>query len=100
MKFTFKTANTTGKYRAFFQPDIYIRINKKVCGMIDTQSPFKIRLMVIKKDLMEDGNPNCIWKWVVLKKQSESIREAKDYLNENIKLIRQQFTLYCFEPNN
>jgi len=98
MKFTFKTENPTGKYRAFFDPHIYIKIDKKVCGTIDSRSPFKIRLMVIKKDLMEDGNENCIWKWIVLKKKSESIKEAKDYLNENIELIRKQFALYCLNP--
>lgn len=95
-KFTFKTEQPTGSYRSFF-PDVhYIKLNKKRVGSISDRE-WKIRLMVEKKDVLEDGNPNCDWQWISLKKQSKTLQEAKNFLNENIERILELYELHYSE---
>jgi hypothetical protein len=94
MKFTFKTDHPTGKYKSF-EPDYHhIKLNKKDVGYISDEKPYKIRLQVIKENINENGNPNCVWKWATLKKQSETLQEAKDFLNTNFESITQELKLY------
>lgn len=78
--FTFKTEKATGRYRAFFPDSHIIKINKKKVGNITDSRPHKIRFMVIKSDINEDGNPNCSFKWITLKKECETVKEAKEWL--------------------
>lgn len=87
MKFTFKTKRSTGQYRAFYKPSHYIKLKKKVVGSISHDPPHTIRLMIHKKDIMEDGNPNCEWRWLALANKFSSIDEAKTFLNQNVKSI-------------
>jgi hypothetical protein len=99
MKFTFKTDHPTGQYRGFFPNTNHIKYNKINVGLIVGSSnynnigPYKIRLQVIKNDIMEDGNPNCNWKWITLKHESATVQEAKDFLNNNIDKILNTFEL-------
>ena len=58
-----------------------------------TEKPFTIYLTVIKQDIYEDGNPNCDWKWIRLSKKSESLLEAKEWLNNSIKIILAKYNL-------
>jgi hypothetical protein len=97
MKFTFKTEHPTGRYRSFFSSNHERKLKKKVVGSIGDKSPHEIRLRVKKKDLMEDGNPNCEWKWIKLKKESESITEAKEFLNVNFKIINEKYELWIMD---
>lgn len=92
MKFTFKTTKATGRYRSFFKDTHAIKLNKVEVGSIDDKT-WRIRLMVIKTDMNEDGNPNCDWGWVVLKKESKSLQEAKDWLNEKFSAITDKYQL-------
>lgn len=98
MSFTFKTIKSTGRYRSFYPDEIQIKRNKKQVGNIDSSGlnnpPFKIRFMVIKKDIMEDKNQNCEWKWITLKKEFNSIEETKKFLNNNFEEINNNFKLY------
>jgi hypothetical protein len=94
MKFTFKTEKSTGRYRGFFSDTHHIKLNKVKCGNIGDDKPFKIRLQVVKQDIMEDGNKNCSWKWITLKKESETLEEAKKFLNDNFEAINKKFTIY------
>ena len=99
-KFTFKTDKPTGKYRAFSNSITYIKLSGKNVGNIGEDinaSTFYVRLMVIKKDLMEDGNKNCPWKWIQLKQRCNSIDEMKVWLNENIELIKKTYNLFLIE---
>jgi len=82
-KFTFKTNKPTGKYHSFFETFHYIKLNGLQVGSIDDKAPHKIRLMVI----LEDGNPNCDWKWIKLKHESVSLQDAKDWVNVNFDKI-------------
>lgn len=98
-KFTFKTEKDTGRYRAFYAHTHYIKFNKKDVGQIYSLDgynggPFKIQLRVIKKDIMEDGNPNCIWRNIILKKELATLPEAKEWLNANIDLILSKYELH------
>ena len=95
MKFTFKKDKApTGLASIGHITTSYIKLNKRKVGYIKEVEPFKIRLMVIKKDIMEDGNPNCPWKWIALKKESKTLEEAKTFLNEKIDLILEKYNLW------
>jgi len=61
-KFTFKTSHPTGRYRSFDDDEHYVKFKRVEVGSIDDAKPHTIRLMVVKKDIMEDNNPNCTWK--------------------------------------
>lgn len=96
-KFTFKTEKATGQYRSFFPDHHHIKFNKIDVGSIDDKFPFAIRLQVYKKDILEDGNPNCEWRWITLKKESFSLQEAKDFLNEHIDDLFNKYSIYIKE---
>lgn len=86
-KFTFKTTKPTGQWSWLSEPSHAIKIGKIKVGSIDNSAPHTIRLQKIKADIMEDGNPNCVWRWVKLKAQFKSIEEAKEFLNSNYEAI-------------
>jgi hypothetical protein len=92
--FTFKTENSAGRYRSFYPDYHHIKLNKKKVGNIDDEFPHKIRFMVNKKDINEDGNPNCKWKWIILKRESNSIADAKQFLKENFAEITKKYELH------
>lgn len=94
MKFTFKTTNPTGPYSSFSNPIHDIKLQKKVVGSISPEEPYQISFRVIKKDLLEDGNANCPWKWIRLKKEFISLLEAKEFLNARINDILERYNLY------
>jgi hypothetical protein len=96
-KFTFKTNKSTGRYRSFYSDTHDIKLNKKLVGHINDKFPFTIRLVVIKSDINEDKNPNCQWKWITLVHISNSLQEAKIWLNENAELIQKKYNLYLME---
>jgi hypothetical protein len=97
MNFTFKTERATGKYRSFSPDRHVIKLNRKEVGLIEDKKPYKIRLAVIKKDIMEDKNPNCPWKWITLKHESESLDDAKKFLKENYDRIMELFNIHYFD---
>jgi|GEM_PF-2315572 hypothetical protein len=92
-RFTFKTNHPTGSYSAFFNSSHDVKLNKVVVGNILDDKPHKIRLMVIKADINEDGNPNCAWKWITLKHDSDSLQDAKDFLNANFDIITGKYNI-------
>jgi len=97
LKFTFKTIKPTGRWKSFEHNINEIKIKGKVVGVIRDEKPYKIRLQVIKKDIMEDNNANCEWKWITLKKESESLQEAKDFLNKYVSEINNKYKIYLGE---
>lgn len=97
MKFTFKTEKPTGTYRSFYPSAHYIKLKGKQVGSITDKEHYKIRLKVVKKDVLEDGDPNCTWKWITLTKESQSLQEAKDFLNENIDSILTKYNLHFID---
>lgn len=93
MKVTFKTEKPTGKYKSFSLPSHFIKIGDARIGSIDAED-FTIRLMIIKSDIMEDGNKNCPWKWVRLSRKSVSLQDAKEFIKNNFKSIEEKFNLF------
>lgn len=93
MKFTFKTEEPTGNFKSFYRPMHLIKLNKKEVGTIAPDKPHKIRLTVMKADINEDGNPNCEWKWITLAHKSETLKEAKDFINANADAILNKYHL-------
>lgn len=57
--FTFKTKKPTGRYASFYPSNHYIKLKNRKVGQIDDETPYRIRLMVKKADINENGNPNC-----------------------------------------
>jgi len=99
-KFTFKTTKATGRFRSFSHDTHDIKLNNKIVGQIsDAKSdiPFDISLIVKKNDINSDGNPNCVWKWIRLKKKSNSLQEAKDFLNEHVDSLLAKYNLFPIE---
>lgn len=94
MKFTFKTTKPTGRWASFEPSHHAIKLNKIEVGCIKDDPPWTIRIQVMKKDIMEDGNPNCEWRWVTFNKDSQTLQEAKDWLNANIDVILEKYKLY------
>lgn len=94
MKFTFKTHKPSGRWKSFFNPNHVIKFKGVEVGSIDAEYPYSIRFMVIKKDIMEDNNPNCKWMWKKLSHKSVSLDYAKQFCNDNIEFILKTFTLY------
>lgn len=97
MGFTFKTNKSTGKYRSFYPDIIDINLKRKKVGYFYDREPYKINLMVVKDVINEDGNPNCAWKWITLKHQSNSINDCKKFLNDNFDGIIENLNLYQIE---
>lgn len=97
-KFTFRTEKSKGRYYSFYNATThYIKLDKKVVGWINDEPPYKIRLSVIKQDILEDGHPNCPWKWITLKAQFSSLQEAKTFLNDNRETIQSKYPLHFEE---
>ena len=94
MKFTFKTKKPKGRWRSFDPDEHYIKLKKQIVGSIDDARPHKIRLKVVKKDINEDKNPNCTWKWITLTLDFDRIADAKKFLNDNIEKITEKWTLF------
>jgi len=97
MKFTFKTTKPTGPYSSFFKPYHTIKLGGMEVGSIEPVPPFKIRLTVEKNDILEDGHPNCSWKWIKLMSTFESLEGAKQFLKENTDRIIKKFNLHYSE---
>lgn len=95
-KFTFKTEKSTGSYSSFFPDTYHIKLNKKKVGSINDRD-WKIRLMIYKDENNTDDNPNCPWKWITLIRKSNSLQEAKQFLNDNFDEINAHYKLYQLE---
>ena len=82
---------------AYYKEGCYIIFGKNKIGEITNNrvydGAFNIKFMIVKTDIMEDGNENCKWKWVTLKKKFSNLDDAKDFVRENWEII-QQLNLY------
>ncbi len=80
-----------------------IKLNKKEWGSIfwgawqSKDNRLRITLKVVKKDIIEDKNPKCPWKWITLKANFENETEAREWLKTNLNKILESFTPFLFE---
>lgn len=94
--FMFKTNKPTRRYRSFYSNSYDIKIKGFMCGSIEPEKPFKIRLMVWKTadDKAKPGNnPNCDWKWITLNRENESVEAAKEWLNKHFDEITKRWDI-------
>jgi hypothetical protein len=86
-------------------PNTNIKINKKVVGTIygptwrSEKHTWKICLSIEKNYIMEDGNPNCTWKNVVLKVDFETEKDARIWLKENIDRLNNKYKFHFLEED-
>lgn len=91
--FTFKTKKRSSIWD---HPTHHIKLNGGRVGQI-IHSTWAIRLMVEKKDIMEDGNKNCSWKWIQLRRKSGSLDEAKAFLKEESESLQKMYKLHVMK---
>jgi hypothetical protein len=98
-KFTTKTTQPTGRYRSFDSAMHEIKLNGICVGTISDKKPYHIKLRVTKEeaDKINDKDPNCEWKRITLKKEFESVNEAKEWVKENSERIQTQFKIHAKE---
>lgn len=92
-KFTFKSNKETGRFAHFFPTEYSIKLEGAKVGFF-TDKNLRIYLSVIKDDIMEDKNPNCIFKNITLAYKGKDIQECKDFLNRNFKAIISKYNLH------
>jgi hypothetical protein len=93
MKITFKTKRPVGRWKYFDHENHYIKLDGIEVGSIDYKPPYYIMLRVIKKESSKSINSSCKWKWIILKKESKNIEEAKQYLKDNLKSISKKWKI-------
>ena len=106
-KFTFKNHIHSGKWKSFEPEGCFVKLGRAKVGNIQeirsysitdpNAGKFSISFQVIKKDIMEDKNPNCLWKWITLKYKPSSLKEAKDFVVKFSEDIQKKFHLYIEE---
>ena len=96
--FTFKTEKPEGRYRSFFRTTHHIKLNKINVGQIDFRNgKWKVSFMLIKSDIMEDDNPNCVWMWKRLVPEFDNVEQAKSWVKVNSDYIQQTLPIYIGE---
>lgn len=103
-KFTFKNYEHTGRYRSFDSEGCEIKLKGKVVGFINEitsfgkphplEGKFRITLMLVKKDIMEDRNPNCPWKNAAMLHTADSLKDAKEFVQKFNDEIQRKFNIY------
>jgi hypothetical protein len=80
--------------------NVDIKWNKKIIGYIyaptwkTKDNKWGVRFSVKKIDIMEDGNPNCVWRWVHLIQKFDSEELARHFIKEHINQIFEHWNIY------
>jgi uncharacterized alpha/beta hydrolase family protein len=93
---SFKTERPTGRYRSFDSSSHYIKLNKRKIGTIHPDT-WQISLMVMKTDKITDDNRNCPWRWITLKRKSNSLEDAKAWIQTNISRLVENYEFHFGE---
>lgn len=103
MKFTFRKQSKIGGIAGVGYPErsVDIRLHNRTIGAINApnwqNSNWEIWLSVLKKNINEDGNPNCEWKNICLG-FIPTLEEAECFLQKNINKIL-KYGLYCIDTS-
>ena len=94
-----KQPEPTGKWKSLeFRRTFDIKLDGLICGHISSPQPpyepWKIKLMIIKADIKEDGNANCTWKWITFKSEFNEAQQAKDWVREHWESITSKYNVY------
>lgn len=95
-KFTFKNQPKERGLASIAKPypDTDVKFEKKVCGIISApnwQSKEKVYVVRIS---IKDVESSTGWSWVTFKKRSETLQEAKDWLNSHCDEISTKYEFY------
>ena len=80
-------------------PSTYILSDKNWAGSIHPPSyssktnSWRVGIMVIKADIMEDKNPNCAWKWVHFAEEFETEALARVWIKEHWKSLNEKYNI-------
>lgn len=78
-----------------------IKLDGKVIGYISPpnweKSFWIARFSVIKKDMNEDKNPNCDWKWIRLTKEFKTEPEAREAVRISISELVRKYKFHYTE---
>lgn len=82
-------------------PPTQIKVDGKIIGSIippsyrDPEYLWKVSFMVMKSE--PDGNPNCDWKHIYLKKKFSEESEAREHIKQIIDEIMKRYTFKYLE---
>lgn len=81
--------------------NIDIKLDKKRIGTIYApnwqQGKWEVSFAIKKKDIMEDGNPNCEWRWVNFKENFYTDFLAKEFVKEMFDKINSTYEFHYFD---
>lgn len=103
MKLTFKKQPRESRMIGYPNPNVDIKVDGKVVGYISgpnwqsKDDRWHVHFMVQKKDIMEDGNPNCSWKRIQLKLNYVDESSARESVRHGIGGIINKYTLHYQE---
>lgn len=58
---------------------------------------WRVRFVVEKNEVYNDGNKNCPWMWVGVKARFETEAEAREWVKANWDAIQEKFPLFGLE---
>jgi len=79
--------------------NVDVKIKKKKFGEISAptwqteDNRWSISVMVVKKQIDEDGNTNCPWKWIHFKQRFVKEEHAREWIQEYIDEIIKKYVL-------
>jgi hypothetical protein len=96
MKFTFKKEEPHGRYKSFDSTTYLIKLKRKKCGyFFEKHSEItKVYFSIEKDEKHDDGNPNCSWMNISLKKEFKTAEEVKAFLINNTEAINNKYKLH------
>lgn len=82
-------------------PHVDIKVNKKKCGNISPPNWSSVdnnwRIQICVKKPEPDNNPNCDWKWMMVKKDFDNEKEARQWCKDNLQSAVEGYELHYFE---
>lgn len=92
MRLSFKKMAKEGRYRSFQKDYTEIKADGKYCGFISEvgHEQYRVGFKILKKDILEDNNPNCVWRIFKCKSVYKNEDAARDWIKHNWKAISEK----------
>lgn len=100
-----KHPKATGLAAISDRPQIDIKFRNKRVGIIHQPTAFRgmnnwqIGFMIVKADLMEDGNPNCPWRWLFVKNDATDEESARSWVKRNFESFTKRYNLWSHDAD-
>ena len=82
-------------------PQVDIKIDKKIMGIIypptwqTLDKKWTVAFRVLKEET--EGNPNCVWKTIVVNRKFDTEDECRKFVVENIEAFSKKYVFYFVE---